>query len=253
LNRNRKSRLHQIIIALILLLATGTALAQSSDPVNRITFLGTVGQNKIGMTLLVNASGAVTGGHYFYAKYLTDISLKAGTQGSGIVLYEPDGGQFALRFKGNGSEGGKPLNFQNSIGMEGRWMKGANSYPVALEMRGSWQGPANARWYEDVTTESDAAFEAQVQEFYKAVISGDQTMAIRFVDFPLRVNEKGKSRTIRSRAELSAQWKQIFTPACIDAFKNAIPHDMFVRNGQVMLGDGVAWLGPKGAQSINIP
>jgi hypothetical protein len=253
LNRNRRSGLAQVIVALILVLTAGTALAQSSNPVNRITFLGTVGQNKIGMTLLVNASGAVTGGHYFYAKDLKDIPLKAGTQGSGIVLYEPDGGQFALRFKGNGSEGGKPLNFENSIGMEGRWMNGANSYPAALEMRGSWEGPANARWYQDVTAESDAAFEGKIQNFYKAVINGDQATAVRFVDFPLRINEKGKSRAVRSAAEFSAQWNQIFTPVCIDAFKEAMPHDMFVRSGQAMLGDGVAWFGSKGVQAINVP
>jgi hypothetical protein len=253
LNRKRRSGLAQFIVALILVFTAGTALAQSSDSVNRITFLGTVGENKIGMTLLVSASGTVTGGHYFYAKDLKDIPLKAGTQGSGIVLYAPDGGQFALRFKGNGSEGGKPLNFENSVGMEGRWMNGANSYPVALEMRGSWRGPANTRWYEDVTTESDAAFEVKVQNFYKAVIDGDQATAVRSVDFPLRINEKGKSRTVPSTAELSAQWSQIFTPACIDAFKDAMPHDMFVRNGEAMLGDGVAWFSSKGVQAINVP
>lgn len=253
MNRDRRSWLARFIVALIIVLVAGTALAQSPNPVSRITFWGTVGQNKIGMTLVVNANGAVTGGHYFYAKDLKDIPLKAGTQGSGIVLYEPDGGQFALRFKGNGSEGGKPLNFENSVGMEGRWMNGANSYPVALEMRGNWRGPANTRWYEDVTTESDTAFEAKVQNFYKAVIDGDQATAVRFVDFPLRINEKGKSRTVQSAAEFTAQWNEIFTPACMDAFKDAMPHDMFVRNGQVMLGDGVAWFGAKGVQAINVP
>ena len=41
--------------------------------------------------------------------------------------------------------------------------------------------------------------------------------------------------------------------ACLDAFRNAMPHDMFVRNGQAMLGDGVAWFGAKGVQTINVP
>jgi hypothetical protein len=205
------------------------------------------------MTLLVNDAGTVTGGHYFYAKYLKDIPLKAGTQGTGIILYEPEGGQFALRFKGNGSEAGKPLNFKNSIGMEGRWMKGASSYPVSLQMEGSSEGPANARWYGDVTNESDAAFEARVQGFYKAVLDGDRTAAASYVDFPLRVNRKGKSHIIHSAAELSAQWEKIFTPVCLDAFRKAMPHDMFVRNGQAMLDDGVAWFGAKGAQAINVP
>jgi len=205
------------------------------------------------MTLVVNAAGTIIGGHYFYAKYLKDIPLRAGTQGTGVILFEPEGGQFALSFKGNGSEGGEPLSFHNSIGLEGRWMKGDGSYPVMLRMERSAEGPANARWYETVTSESDAAFEARVQSFYKAVLAGDHTTAARYVDFPLRVNHNGRSRSIGSAAELFSQWSRIFTPACIDAFRNAMPHDMFVRNGQAMLGDGVAWFGPKGAQSINVP
>lgn len=253
MNRNRRSGLTNYIVALVLILATGISHAQSPAPVTRVTFAGTVGQSRIGMVLLINAAGTVTGGHYFYAKDLKDIPLKAGTQGSGLILYESEGGQFALRFKGNGSEAGKPLDFNNSIGMEGRWLKGDSSYPVALQMQGSTRGPANARWYEDVTSESDAAFEARVQSFYKAVIAGDRTTAARYVNFPLRINQNGKSRTIHSAAELSAQWNQIFTPSCIDAFKKAIPHDMFVRNGQAMLGDGVAWFGSKGVDSINVP
>lgn len=251
MNRIRRNGLIHLIAALILILAVGIAHAQAT--VSRFTFTGTVGQSRIGMTLLVSAAGTVTGGHYFYASDLKDIPLQAGTQGSGIILFDPEGGQFALRFKGNGSEAGKSLNFNNSIGMEGRWMKNDSSYPVKLQMEQSSQGPDNARWYEDVTTESDAAFEARVQNFYKAVLAGDRTAAARYVDFPLRVNHNGKSRMVNSAALLSTQWGQIFTPACVDAFRNAMPHDMFVRNAQVMLGDGIAWFGPKGAQVINVP
>ncbi|GGG85244.1 hypothetical protein [Edaphobacter dinghuensis] len=251
MNQNRGSGAAHAFAALMLILAVGIVHAQTM--VNRVSFTGTVGQSRIGMTLLINTAGSVVGGHYFYAKYLKDIPLKAGTQGSGIILFEPEGGQFALRFKGNGSEAGKPLNFENSVGMEGRWMKNDSSYPVSLQMEQSSQAPTNARWYQDVTSESDAAFEARVQNFYKAVLVGDRAAAARYVDFPLRINRNGKSRMVNTAALLSAQWNQIFTPACVDAFKAGIPHDLFVRNGQAMLGDGVAWFGPKGAQAINIP
>lgn len=253
MNRNIRSGIRQAIFTTLLLIAASAAQAQPAANITRIIFQGTIGQNRIGMTLLVSPAGAVTGGHYFYANDLKDIPLRAGTQGTGIVLYGPKGDQFALQFKGSGSESGKPLNFRNSIGMEGRWMKGASSYPVKLQTQATVEGSANARWYQNVTGERDADFEAKVQNFYKAVLSGDRSAAAHFIDFPLRVNYAGKSRTIRSAAQLSAQWKQIFTPACIAALKIAIPHDMFVRNGQAMLGDGVVWFGSKGAQSINIP
>lgn len=258
MNRNRRSGLTGCIVALILIFAAGIFApgamdAQNTAKVNRVSFTGTVGQSRIGMTLVVNAAGAVTGGHYFYADDLKDIPLTAGTQGTGMMLFGPGGGQFALRFKGNGSNAGKPLDFHNSVGLEGRWMKHDGSYPVALQIQQSSETTANARWYEDVTSESDAAFEARVQGFYKAVLAGDRATAARYVDFPLRINHNGKGRTVPSGAELAAQWKQIFTPACVDAFKRAMPHDMFVRNGQAMLGDGVAWFGAKGAQVVNVP
>ncbi|MEO8736861.1 MAG: hypothetical protein ABI380_10005 [Edaphobacter sp.] len=243
---------HYFVIAI--LIAAGVTQAQPpSTSISRISFEGTVGQGRIGLTLLVNSAGAITGGHYFHANDLKDIPLQAGTQGTGIVLYEPGGGQFALRFKGNSSRAGKPPSFQNSTGMEGRWMRGASSYPVELHTTGTTEGRAHARWYESVTSESDAAFEARAQGFYNAVLAGDRATAARYVDFPLRVNHNGKSQTIRSAAELSSQWDRIFTSACVDAIKDALPHDMFVRNGLAMLGDGVVWFGPKGAESINIP
>lgn len=251
LNRKRRSGLSFLIAVFIVVLTAGVVHAETT--VSRETFTGTAGQNRIGMTLLVNAAGVVVGGHFFYASDLKDIPLQAGTQGSGITLFAPGGGQFALRFKGNGSEAGKPLDFHNSIGMEGRWMKSDGSYPVKLQMQQSSEGPADARWYEDVTRESDAAFEARVQGFYKAVLAGESGTAARYVDFPVRVNHDGKSRVVRTAAQLSAEWSQIFTPVCVDAFRNAMPHDMFVRNGQAMLGDGVVWFGPKGAQVINVP
>lgn len=253
MNRIRTSVLAHSIVVLTLILAVGIVNAQSSPTVNRVSFTGTIGQSRIGMILLINTAGTITGGHYFYANDLKDIPLKAGTQGTGIILYEPEGGQFALRFKGNGSEAGKPLDFNNSIGMEGRWLKGDSSYPVALQMKANSKVSTNTRWYESVTSESDSAFEARVHSFYKAVLAGDRATAAHYVDFPLRINHAGKSHSISSAAELSAQWTQIFTPACIDAFKNAMPHDMFVRNGLAMLGNGVAWFDAKGAQSINVP
>jgi hypothetical protein len=253
LNRNRRSGPKYSLAVLVLVFAAGILQAQPAAAVKKVTFKGIIGQSRIGLTLVVNAANVITGGHYFYADELKDIPLKAGTQGTGVMLYGPDGGQMALRFKGSDGSTGQPVTLENSTGMEGRWMKGDSSYPINLQMEGISEGPADARWYEDVTSESDAAFENRVRCFTGAALAGDRATAARYVDFPLRVNRDGKSRTIASAAELSARWSRIFTPACLDAIRDAMPHDMFVRNGQAMLGDGVVWFGPKGATAINVP
>ena len=253
MNRNRRSGPKLSLAVLILAFAAGTVQAQPTATVKRVTFKGIIGQSRVGLTLVVNAANVITGGHYFFADDLKDIPLKAGTQGTGLILYGPDGEQMALRFKGSASDTGQALTLENSTGMEGRWMKGDSSYPIDLQIEGISEGPADARWYEGVTSESDAAFENRVQCFAKAALAGDRATAARYADFPLRVNRNGKSSTITSAAGLSARWNRIFTPACLDAIRDAMPHDMFVRNGQAMLGDGVVWFGPKGAAAINVP
>jgi len=113
--------------------------------------------------------------------------------------------------------------------------------------------PASGRWYENVTDLSDAAFEAKAQAFYKAVLAEDRATAAKYADFPLRINQNGKSRKITSAAELTAQWDEIFTPAYLELLKKDMPHDMSVIQGQAMLGNGDVYFGDKGATVLNLP
>jgi hypothetical protein len=214
---------------------------------------GTVGHSRVGMTLAMKSDTDISGGHYFYVHYLKDIPLTGAIQGGQVTLKATDGGTFELHFKGNGSDGGKPLNFANSVGLEGTWKKGSQKLPVTLNFTGMSQGVAEGRRYESVTSESDAAFEAKVQGFWRAVLAGKKPTAALYVSFPLRINQGSKSRTISSAQELTAQWKQIFTPAYLAALRRGVPHDMFTRNGQAMLGDGIAWFDAKGVVALNMP
>ncbi len=174
-------------------------------------------------------------------------------QPGALNLQGKDGGSFALKFVGNGSEGGKPLDFENSVGLEGSWSKDGKTLPVKLTAGGESPLPASGRRYEMVTDQSDSAFEAKVQGFYKAVLSGDRAGAAKYISYPLRVNHNGKGRTIRSAAELTAQWETIFTPEYLAALKNDVPHDLSIIQGQAMLGDGQAFFSDKGATAVNIP
>jgi hypothetical protein len=233
-------------------LVLGTAQAQEAGSATQISYEGNLGPARIGLTVVVK-SGVVSGGHYFYAKYLTDIPLTGSIQPGVLALKGQDGGAFALKFVGNGSEAGKPLDFENSVGLEGTWSKDGKSLPVKLTAGGQSQAPATGRWYEMVTDQSDAAFEAKVQGFYKAAFAGDHAAAARNVSFPLRVNQNGKSRMIHNAAELAAKWDTIFTPAYLAALKKDMPHDLGIVQGQAMLGDGQAFFDDKGATALNIP
>ncbi|RYY67040.1 MAG: hypothetical protein EOO24_53575 [Comamonadaceae bacterium] len=213
---------------------------------------GVLGNSTIGMTLLQPRSGdARLTGHYFHGKALKDIALTGTLQGHQLVLREPGGATFALQLVGQGQESGKPPAFASSVGLSGVWTQGARRLDVTLGNTAS--RAAGGRRYAQVTSESDAEFEARVQAFHRAVLAGQRAEALRFVDFPLRVSQGGKTREIASAEQLEAGWTQVFTRACLDLLKEALPHDMFVANGQAMLGSGAVWFGANGAVAINLP
>jgi hypothetical protein len=216
------------------------------------TLAGMLGPSRIGMSLVVRDDRLLEGSHYFYGKYLRDIPL-TGSAGAVITLREPGVGVFILRYKGNGSEGGKKLDLQTSIGLTGAWSAAGRTLPVALSLEGSgvWSG----RFYGDVTDESDAAFEARVQGFYRAVMAGDRAGVARSVRFPLRVNigHAGKYWMVRTPAQLEAGWSRVFPDAWLKQAAREMPHDLGVVRGEAMLGPGLAWFGPQGVTTINEP
>jgi hypothetical protein len=205
------------------------------------------------MTLVFEDGAMVKSGHYFYGKYLVDIPI-TGTLHDGVFsIMGADGGVFTLRFKGNGSEGNRPLDFNNSVGLAGSWSGGGRVLPVSLGNITMGPGePEDGRRYAYVTNRSDAAFEAIAQAWLRAVLAGDRRSAARYTHFPLRVNSGGTHRMIRSASELSAQWDTIFTPAYLASLRKDMPHDMFGHEGLVSLGSGDAWFGDTGAEALNV-
>ncbi len=233
------------------LLLSGAAYAQHAADVVTASYTGTLGPARIGMTLVVEGAKVLPPSHYFYASHLTDIPLSGSVAASEVRLQEPGGGIFSLAFKGNGSEGRQTLTFENSVGMVGTWTGSGRNFPVALN-GGGGSGPASARWYHDITSESDAAFEAKPQRFYRAVLAGDRDAAARYVDFPLRVNvAPGKQISITTPAQLKAQWNQIFPAAWLKQAAEAMPHDMGIADGMAMLGPGLAYFSQNGVEVIN--
>ena len=216
---------------------------------------GKLGENRIGLTV-IRTGNRIQGGHYFYQKFLKDIPLTGSFDGSQITLDEMGTGTFRLHFVGSGSNGGRPLDFGNSVGMEGVWVSldGARSYPVSLGGTTIWQGAEGERRYSGVTNESDAAFEQRVQSFYLAALRGDKATASRFIHYPLHVNfANGAKKTFRNSAQLLAAWNDVFTPLLLKKLEDALPHDMSIHRDGVMLGNGEAWFDARGLTALNVP
>ncbi|MEO0032873.1 MAG: hypothetical protein RIS94_2631 [Pseudomonadota bacterium] len=241
--------------ALALLLLVQTAPALAGEPPKGLTTQvaeGSVGPYLAGLNLTLRDYAAVVAAHYYYASTGTNIPLTVGPQGSSIVFDEPDGGHFDLHLTNGDATEPRPLTFYTSTGLAGTWTHAGQVLPVTFGFSTGFQGLSPTRWYGDVTADSDAAFEARVRTFLKAVTSGNRAMAAGVVAYPLTVN--GAHRTIiRTRAQLLARWSTLFTPATVGALRKAIPHEMFVRDGMAMVASGTVWFNANGAKVLNLP
>jgi len=229
----------------------GEALAQPGSMTTQ-ELSGTVGTHAVGASLTITDAQHFTSGHYFYTSQLKDIPLTGIEDGDKLILTEPGGGVFHLTLKGNGSNGANPLTFENSVGLVGTWTGGGKSLPVDLEMDSSLPGAPSDHRYADVTTESDSAYEARVHRWLTAVLTANKAEAAALTSYPLSVNY-GRPKIFHTKAQLIAAWDQVFTPAMLTALRAAVPHEMFVRNGQAMVAGGAAWFDAKGVMAINEP
>ncbi|MBE7212789.1 MAG: hypothetical protein INR65_17385 [Gluconacetobacter diazotrophicus] len=210
---------------------------------------GTVGPYRVGGALVVRDGRVFEAGHYFYASRLANIPLRGTMHGGELELTEPGGGTFRLRLVHPGATG-PVTEFGNATGLDGSWSGNGRTLPVRLDFDWGAPGPWPVRRYGDVTADPDAVFEGKVRRFVAAVLSGDRTAASGFVSYPLRVNGAA-GFVVRTRVELPARWDAVFTPAVLAALRAAIPHEMFVRNGQAMIGNGQAWFDAAGLCAVN--
>jgi hypothetical protein len=227
------------------------AMAQPSA-LETYELLGTVGTHAVGASITIKDGTTFDIGHYFYDSQLKDIPLTGAVTGKAVTLTEPGGGVFHLTMQGNGGTGGDGSSFATSTDLTGTWTQGAQTLPVKLEMDSAYDGEPSAHLYADVTTESDAAFEARVRRFLTAVLGGDKPGAAAAVSYPLRVNGT-HTTTIRTPAALIAKWSTVFTPALLAQLRTAVPHEMFVHEGQAMVAGGAAWFDAKGLSALNEP
>jgi hypothetical protein len=228
---------------------TSPAAAQPGD-LQTYELSGTVGTHRVVMSLTIRGVAQVWVAHYFYDSQLKDIVLVGSEIGPVLTLMEPEGGLFKLKLQGVGGDGG---SLATSAGASGTWTEGARTLPVQLSVDSAYDGAPSAHRYADVTGAGDAVFEARVKRFLDAVLAGNKPAAAALVSYPLAVNGGAHPMSVKSPAQLAANWDRIFTAALLAELRTAVPHEMFVRNGQAMVAGGAAWFDAKGASALNDP
>jgi hypothetical protein len=129
-------------------------------------------------------------------------------------------------------------------------MLGTRALPVNLRLEHSTENPGQPM-YANVTSRPDAAFEAMVQAVQKSILGGDRIITAKHTHFPLTVNVGREHITIHNAVQLQANWSRIFFPAFLAKLRQDIPHEMFVHEGEAMLGKGELWFDGKGLATVN--
>lgn len=213
---------------------------------------GRIGEEPAGINLTVADFKTVVAAHFYLASKGIDIPLIGSNTGQTMALSDPEGGTFQLRLVSAGEQAPEPLAFDTSTGLAGTLIKDGQQLPTQFVCEDVREGANPSRWYADITTESDQQFEQRARLFLQGVLTGNRPQAADMVSWPLTVNAV-RPYKIRTRRAFLRQWKTLFNPAARELLRQAIPHEMFKRDGMAMVANGAVWFDAKGAKVLNFP
>jgi len=240
-----------IVVAALFAIPVPLAAQSIADIDLTSTYMyGAIGSYRVGLNYTVRNNTEFVTAHYFYVSQLKDIPLAGAVQGEAVDLKGEDGSIFHLHFVGNESNGAEPLTFYNSVGLTGLWVLGSRTLPVKLTKGHSTSNPGQ-RQYENVTSKPDAEYETMVRAARRAILNSDPDLAARYFHFPIRVNIDRKHLVLQNTAQLKVNWSLVFSPAFFTKLREDIPHEMFVHDGEAMLGDGELRFDDKGLTAVN--
>jgi hypothetical protein len=109
------------LLCAVAALAGSVALAASPPPkgVEDEGMSGTIGRYPIALVMKVQDHVQILSAHYSYASKKISIPLTGRVQGEQIVLEEPGGGVFRLRFVTSDASAPRPLTFWTATGASG--------------------------------------------------------------------------------------------------------------------------------------
>lgn len=254
--------LFRLLLPLLLLLSPAVTaaapLCKADNPDRLMNYDGDIGGRRIRLSLVIDR-GRISG-LYFYGSQLRDIRL-AGTLAAdgGMTLNEFDAAgrqtaQFLLRFAEHdprGSFGDGKLSCEVLVGS---WhLDAGRRTPVLVYLAlGSTTAGSLAHRYGIVGVTDDALIDRAVQRFWNAVRRNDRRTVAAGVSYPVEANLGGSRQRLVDEQALLAAYDRIFTPGYRAAIGRALPHNLFVSDQGIMLGDGEVWFNGAGlVQAFN--
>lgn len=197
---------------------------------------GTIGNNKIGLTLIKKSPRAdddnrFINAHYFYSQYLIDIPLKIKSQdGRNLILEELDKNGdlvaiFTLYFekKDPRSKEESKHDLDTDV-LTGTWqnIKNGDKLEVYLNMHQGVSGDGDGGRC-GLTLDDYKKLEGRVKKFHAAILSKDtQTLKSEF-NYQMPVTDK-----------------------TVELFSRIIPHALFCNYQGFMIGRGITWFDETG-------
>lgn len=247
-----------VVTLALCLCAPSLARAQTSPAVDAhyhgftpgfIVFYGEASQHTAIQLVLTVDGNPRPHGWYFTAPAFKDHPLEGQWTNDGFTLDGKNGSRFSFHYVPEypSLKPDQPLSLEVITHLKGEWSQPSRHQSLALTIQFA-RGPlVNGRWYDFGT--SDAAIEKSAQAFLRAVEEGDARTASRYVDYPLATFISGKSARIRDRQEFLNRYNEFIRPGAAERAKQALPHEMFARDGLAMVLDGEVWFSEKGAVS----
>ncbi len=263
------------LYVVVLTLSTSNTFSQRFDtiaPTNDLReyfgdYRGTLGKEKIGMLIGPNDSGGLSG-YYFFDTDIKDKHLTGEILGNRRILLRTTDSTsepvrfFELHFLEYGTEGyEKGLKLSNQILYGVSYVSDKLRDSVKMRMQRPVYGLSTRYYrknklsktelsYPDNSTRygiagggiSDSMVEKNIQAFYNAVFNKDSGSVSDYISYPLTVTfPSGKDIRVKSEKELFRRYGQIFTSKLINFLKDHPPHDLFVNEQGIMIGNGDIW------------
>lgn len=253
--------LFRLLLSLMLLspaLTAAAALCPADHPDRLMNYDGDIGGRRIRLSLVVD-HGRI-GGLYFYGSQWRDIRLAGALAADGgLTLNEFDGAgrpaaQFQLHYAEHdprGSFGDGKLTCEVLVGSWNLLSGRRTPVLVYLALSSTTTGSLAHR-YAIAGVSDDAQIDQAVQLFWNAVRRNDRRAVAASVAYPVDANLAGSRQRIADEKGLLAVYDKIFTPAFRAAIGRTLPHNLFVNEQGIMLGDGAVWFNAAGrVQTFN--
>lgn len=229
---------------LSLLLILGASLVAIGQPLTKkayTDFKGTLGGKNIQMSLYCFTNNDLAGHYYFTEgnQAYEKITLQGSLKGNQITLRGYD--------YSNGSNEtiieelkGEKAQYQDFAG-ECVVSKTQQKMAFKLKVNTVVNTPTFGKRYADLSLYDDQ-IERFVKKLKAAILNKDQEFLTHVVQYPIKVKIKKRLRTIENKKAFKKRFEYIINNHLLEQVKQVNPYDLFMRNGQMMLGNGCIWL-----------